>query len=219
VQVGTPRGTVAPEDRFVDMIVLEDLCYKMELPCILDVKMGTRQYGLLASAEKIRSKNAKMAKSTSATLGLRVAGLKMFDRLHPDQQITKSKAECRYLGPLDVEQLIFEFCQQSAALCGHFARHVDEIRQAFVQQTAYRLFTSSLLLMYDAMNPQESTRVVVVDFAYTYTVEELHASLDDDRHMTKDEGFLRGLDSLAAMLSRNANDISVIHTDSIGGSQ
>jgi hypothetical protein len=210
---GDDLGKALPrtEERFVDMIVLEDVCDKMEQPCVLDVKMGTRQYGVDAPIEKRRSKNAKTLKSTSGLLGLRIAGLKMFDRMRGPPphhvQICRGKAECRYLGPLEVEQLIFDFCQQSEALCGRFFSLVEEVRRAFQVQSAFRFFTSSLLLVYDAARdqPEATARVVMVDFAYTYTVRELAAAGDEDHVLERDEAFIKGLDSLAAMLSRNAN--------------
>ena len=203
VSVDLGKGLPRADDSFVDMIVLEDVCDQMKLPCVLDVKMGTRQYGVDAPPEKKRSKHAKMLKSTSASLGLRLAGLKMFD-CERHTHVSKGKAECRYLAPLEVEETLFDFCQKSEEICGDFLSLLTDIRDAFQRQRSYRFFTSSLLLVYDAVDPHATARVVMVDFAYTYTAGELRRAEDEDRHLEHDVGYLKGLESLTLMLARNA---------------
>eukprot|EP00742_Colponemidia_sp_Colp-10_P012947 GILJ01014587.1.p1 GENE.GILJ01014587.1~~GILJ01014587.1.p1 ORF type:complete len:1097 (-),score=178.89 GILJ01014587.1:336-3431(-) len=60
------------------MIVLDDMCRGMRYPCVLDLKMGPRQYGLEASDEKIKSKEGKAKNSTTASHGVRLGGMKMY---------------------------------------------------------------------------------------------------------------------------------------------
>ena len=61
----------------LDYIVLDNLASKMSCPCVLDLKMGTRQYGDDCSDKKKALFDERCALSTSQSLGVRISGMQV----------------------------------------------------------------------------------------------------------------------------------------------
>ncbi|RHW71525.1 inositol polyphosphate kinase-like protein [Trypanosoma brucei equiperdum] len=182
------------------MIVLEDICSGFQHPCVLDLKMGKRQYGLNPPEAKLRSKEHKAAQTTTKLYGVRLAGMR---RWCPDKQRyeTRSKLAGRLLSLDGLRDTIYRFMQRSSRIQQVFKRQIMRLRRAFFQDHVYRFFTSSLLFVYDADDPLTSARVVMVDFAFTYEREELLRGGDADAEQDKDVGYIEALKTVLDMLT------------------
>uniref|UniRef100_A0A8C9RJU3 Kinase n=1 Tax=Scleropages formosus TaxID=113540 RepID=A0A8C9RJU3_SCLFO len=59
-------------------LLLENVVRRFVYPCILDLKMGTRQHGDDATEEKAARQIKKCKQTTSSTLGMRVCGMQVY---------------------------------------------------------------------------------------------------------------------------------------------
>ncbi|KPI83506.1 putative inositol polyphosphate kinase-like protein [Leptomonas seymouri] len=182
------------------MIMLEYVCYKFRRPCVMDIKMGSRQYGLHPTAEKKRSKEQKAKLSTSARYGIRLAGYRRWNAAE-SRYTFRSKLQCRTLTLNEVNREISAFMLNNRELKRVYRRQLQRLRIAFSQQTVFRFYTSSLLFVYDAEDPLPTARVTMVDFAYTYESRELLQGGDSDADFAYDVGYLKAIDTLLSLLA------------------
>ena len=182
-------------------MLLQDLSYGKEKACIMDLKMGTRQYGVGASEEKKLKHTVKSEKTTSKSMGLRMCGMQFYDTQKAVFQFI-SKYICRDYKPAELKQSILSFFnnRDRPDLIPMFLTRLQKLREVISAATEYRFFGCSLLLIYDASAPESEVELRMIDFANTCETSALPVDEAGPKN-TPDQGYLMGLDNLIDILT------------------
>jgi len=143
---------MTPITTFQEYILLENLTNKYKHPCVLDLKLGTRQHGDNASAAKKLSKATKVANTTSGVLGLRLGGMQVY-QVSLGRYICRSKHFGRVLSVDGIKNALKQFFSNGLLVRRDVIRELltklTELHSLLSELDSFRFFTSSLLVTYD----------------------------------------------------------------------
>lgn len=200
--MGTIKLKINDDSLEGEYIILEDLTYQMEEPFIMDLKMGTRQYGLKSLDDKIKSQKLKCKNSTSLNLGVRLCGLQIIN--------SNGKFELydKYYGrQLDRQQFmnsLLKFLNNKYAYnllikCLNIVKQLETIYGMIKELTNFRFYGSSLLMIYDNIN-DSNVIIKLIDFSKSFIISEDQSDNSKYLKTLKDYGYLKGVFNLIELI-------------------
>ncbi|KAJ7276120.1 hypothetical protein B0H12DRAFT_4033 [Mycena haematopus] len=154
---GEPDPGVTRQNHF---ILMEDLTGRLKHPCVMDLKMGTRQYGLDATPAKKKSQRKKCDRTTSRSLGVRVCGMQVWNHV-TQSYVAQDKYMGRDVRPEAFPSVLASFLHDGERLLAYqipvLLQKLYALARIINRLKGYRFYGCSLLLIYDGDRELQDT--------------------------------------------------------------
>uniref|UniRef100_A0A023F8E0 Kinase n=1 Tax=Triatoma infestans TaxID=30076 RepID=A0A023F8E0_TRIIF len=145
-------ATIEEKNTPQNFLLLENLTNKFRLPCILDLKMGTRQYDDCDTLAKRQSKMVKVVTTTSGKLGVRIGGMQVY-QVTTGRFLCRNKFFGRSLTTNGFSNALRHFLHDGqrlrTELLPSLIRKLEILADKLATLESLRLYTTSLLLLYE----------------------------------------------------------------------
>lgn len=189
-------------------IVIDDLTAGMTKPCMMDVKLGRREHDPWTNDKKREYLMSKCIESTSDKYALRYCGKIVWElvdntnsNVQEYRQVKSSKLEGR---TTDIEVVsrditgFFDFARdKKKETMAKMVEGLKAMKHAFQEQDLYIIYSSSVLFVYDAVDPTKCA-VKLIDLAHAVD----KTLITDSNEKGVDKDLIDGVTNLINILEK-----------------